>query len=423
MKSNPGVYRQLDEPRPIRHQTWPSGTVPLLSIVCCTYNHVEFIRECVEGFLMQETTFPVEVLIHDDASTDGTAEIVCGYQTRYPDLIKAVLQTENQYSKGGSPGRDTLTRAKGEFIALCEGDDYWISPHKLQKQVEILLNFDHLSMTFHNVWVRHSRSRDDYFLNHGLDKDTFSLDDVLLRPWFIGTASMLYRKKCLVLPRALSFASSGDLLMQFGLAARGDLHYMDEVMSVYRIHPGGISYSWHNDKKVGKEKMRTCHFWSHFDYAEEIFSGKMPLSVRQCLINIIQDLVDYFIALESDCILPTRGRITELTCDCFERAKPALLSRVSFSGLPFVGVHLTVLVTRSLGRDARAKIASATNNLNPLLVVRILWHGVCAGLFSIREVFIILVRSLKTIMIRSMRLLLRKVLMLVIPDSKKFRNA
>ena len=93
-------YTPLAKPLRITEHNWPEGTVPLVSITCITYNHVNFIRDAIEGFLMQETTFPVEILIHDDASNDGTAEIVREYDARYPQLIKAIYQTENQYSRG-----------------------------------------------------------------------------------------------------------------------------------------------------------------------------------------------------------------------------------------------------------------------------------------------------------------------------------
>ena len=115
-------------PRPLRitEQVWPVGALPVVTIRCITYNHVNFIRDAIDGFLMQETTFPVEIIIHDDASTDGTAEIVKDYADKHPQLFRTILQKENQYSKGNSkPFKDTYSMARGEFIAFCEGDDYW----------------------------------------------------------------------------------------------------------------------------------------------------------------------------------------------------------------------------------------------------------------------------------------------------------
>src|SRR5690554_1577899 len=112
----------------------------LLSICCLTYNHKPFIEKAINSFLTQKTNFSFEVLIHDDASTDGTSEIVKAYESKYPSIIKPIYQTENQWSKGlrSITVNYNFTRAKGKYIAICEGDDYWTDPHKLQKQVDFL---------------------------------------------------------------------------------------------------------------------------------------------------------------------------------------------------------------------------------------------------------------------------------------------
>lgn len=120
---------------------WDYSSPPLASICCITYNHASYIQEAIDSFLMQKTTFPFEILVHDDASTDGTTEILLGYAKKYPDIIKPIIQTKNQYTKCGliNP-RFVFPKAKGKYIALCEGDDYWTDPSKLQKQVSFLEN-------------------------------------------------------------------------------------------------------------------------------------------------------------------------------------------------------------------------------------------------------------------------------------------
>ena len=131
----------------LRNNTFDSEVIPLVSINCITYNHKQYIRDAIEGFLMQITNFPVEILIHDDASTDGTVEIIREYEKQYPWLIKPVYQTENQYSKHNSfisISKIQYGRALGKYIAFCEGDDYWTDHYKLQKQVDFLES---------NVWV------------------------------------------------------------------------------------------------------------------------------------------------------------------------------------------------------------------------------------------------------------------------------
>ena len=124
----------------------------LVSVCCMTYNHVSFIRQCLDGFMMQKCSFNFEVLIHDDASTDGTQNIIQEYVTRYPDIIKPIYQKENQYSKGIDPNvKYNFSRAKGKYIAMCEGDDYWTDPYKLQKQVDFLESHPDYVMCSHNV--------------------------------------------------------------------------------------------------------------------------------------------------------------------------------------------------------------------------------------------------------------------------------
>jgi len=113
---------------------------PLVSICCITYNHENYIRDAIEGFLMQKTSFPIEIIIHDDASTDNTAQIIKEYEDKYPDLFCNIFQNENQWSKGGGSiyARFLYPQARGKYIALCEGDDYWTDPLKLQKKVDFM---------------------------------------------------------------------------------------------------------------------------------------------------------------------------------------------------------------------------------------------------------------------------------------------
>lgn len=131
---------------------------PLVSISCTTYNHEKYIADSIEGFLMQKTDFPFEILIHDDASTDRTAEIVRSYEKKYPDIIKPIYQIENQHSQGNRVSWFNFKRAKGKFIAICEGDDYWTDPYKLQKQVDIMERNPTSNICFHPVKVENSTS-------------------------------------------------------------------------------------------------------------------------------------------------------------------------------------------------------------------------------------------------------------------------
>lgn len=127
----------------------------MVSIRCLTYNHEPYIRQCLEGFVMQQTNFRFEAIVHDDASTDGTATIVKEYAEKYPDIIKPIFETENQYSKhDGSLSRIMNEACRGKYIAMCEGDDYWIDPLKLQKQVDLLEKNKNISLAYSRAHIR-----------------------------------------------------------------------------------------------------------------------------------------------------------------------------------------------------------------------------------------------------------------------------
>ena len=165
----------LDEPIQVTLQKWDLNTIPLVSISCITYNQEKYIRDAIDGFLMQKTTFPVEILIHDDASTDKTANIVREYEAKYPNLIKPIYQTENQYSKrNGIIGRIQRGRARGKYYAMCEGDDYWTDPFKLQKQVDFMEENPQYPFCCHRFKILNESDgefRDEYAHNFYNDAD------------------------------------------------------------------------------------------------------------------------------------------------------------------------------------------------------------------------------------------------------------
>jgi glycosyltransferase involved in cell wall biosynthesis len=131
--------RKLRTEQEIMRNWKGDSSKPVVSICCITYNHEKYIEDALEGFLIQKTDFPFEILINDDASTDSTADIIREYEAQYPNLIKPIYQTENQYSQGKKPNQEfNFPRAIGKYIALCEGDDYWQNSLKLEKQVDFL---------------------------------------------------------------------------------------------------------------------------------------------------------------------------------------------------------------------------------------------------------------------------------------------
>ncbi len=127
---------------------------PMVSICCAVYNHASYIAQALDSFLSQERDFAIEILVHDDASTDGTQAILRDYAARYPDVVKPLFETENQYSKGVAIDPTyNYSRAQGKYIALCEGDDFWCDPQKLQKQVAYMESHPDCTFLFTNGYI------------------------------------------------------------------------------------------------------------------------------------------------------------------------------------------------------------------------------------------------------------------------------
>lgn len=225
----------------------------LVSISCATYNHESYIRQCLEGFVMQKTNFEFEILIHDDASTDGTTTIIREYVDKYPNLIKPIFQTENQYSKG-VPISQTYNwpRARGKYIALCEGDDYWTDPYKLQKQVDFLEANPEYSMCYTNI-LRYNQKKDffdDWILS---DENVITIDDLMLYNR-VHTLTVLCRKDLLLrYNQEISFLlpklPMGDYPMWLWMSLQGPIYHFQEKMGVYRVLENSASHIKDNFKR------------------------------------------------------------------------------------------------------------------------------------------------------------------------------
>ena len=213
---------------------------PKVSIICTVYKHEKYLRQCLDGFVMQKTEFPFEILVNDDCSPDNSAAIVREYETQYPDLFRCVYQNENQYSKGMLPWWEVLfPMAKGEYLAICEGDDYWIDSYKLQKQVSFLDNHPDYVACFHNARVFDGKS---YHLFNSVNENHFpSTEDIIKRLWFIATPSIVCRNIITEFPKWRKGVINEDYLLELLLAREGKFYYMDDVMAVYRQEGQGIS--------------------------------------------------------------------------------------------------------------------------------------------------------------------------------------
>jgi glycosyltransferase involved in cell wall biosynthesis len=215
-------------------------TTPLVSVICTIYNHRPFIEQAIESFLMQQTNFPFEIILHDDASTDGTSDIIRTYAAKHPDLIVPVIQTENQYSKGVMPlGQSAITYARGKYVAWCEGDDYWIDPLKLQKQIDCIEQHPEYSMVFTNNRLLDKEGNSKVSTDY--KKTVYTSADVI-GGFIPGSQTMLFRN----LPGIKLFYDkqkikrSGDMYLSYFCSLFGDLYKLDDVTAVYRKAGQGV---------------------------------------------------------------------------------------------------------------------------------------------------------------------------------------
>ena len=218
-----------------------------VTIRCIVFNHEPYLRQCLDGFIEQKTNFKFEVWVHDDASTDGSAAIIKEYAEKYPDIIKPYFEKENQYSKhDGSFQRITYSPKylRGKYIALCEGDDYWIDSSKLQKQVDFLESHQDYTMVCNRTKLYSEKKHKYIGENYCYNKDAIvKAKDVIYRSGlFISTCSIIYRKEIRDnYPDYCRKCAVGDYPLQIMAAMKGKIYYFNEIMSVCRIQN---SNSW-----------------------------------------------------------------------------------------------------------------------------------------------------------------------------------
>ena len=219
----------------------------MVSVSCLVYNHAKYLRKCLDGFVMQKTNFKFEVLIHDDASTDGSQDIIREYEEKYPDIIKPIYQTENQYSKHISIGKTyQYPRLKGKYIAFCEGDDYWCDDHKLQKQFDIMEMNPDCSICVHRVQdvsecgelLNKFRPSDEPILNKfDLNEYLEFISNGKFHPF--QTSSYFIRREVsekinIEAPEYAKISKVGDVVVILTSLTMGKMYYFSDVLSNYR---------------------------------------------------------------------------------------------------------------------------------------------------------------------------------------------
>jgi glycosyltransferase involved in cell wall biosynthesis len=214
-----------------------------VSICCLAYNHESFIRQCLDGFVNQKCNFTFEVLIHDDASKDNTASVIKEYEAKYPDIIKPIYQIVNQYSIGVSPTiMYNFPRSKGNYIAICEGDDYWTDLLKLQKQVDFLEANQNFSICFTDYEVYDENIKKKYYPN--LIKkykfsSVFSRNQIIFSN-FIPNCTVMFRNRKDVFSKLDLDLFPRDWFLHILNSEHGKIKFLPFVSSVYRKHYGGV---------------------------------------------------------------------------------------------------------------------------------------------------------------------------------------
>jgi len=261
----------------------------LVSVFCTTYNHEAYIKEAIEGFLIQKTTFPIEVIIHDDASTDKTAEIVRSYAEQYPDKIVAILQKNNQFTNGIDVYKAFIwPRARGKYIALCEGDDYWTDPYKLQKQVDFLeknRSFTFCVHRYKRYYCNQKTYADDLFPELFLDINGIVIDkSIYSKYWLTQPLTALIRRDSLseVFLLVSHFNYFRDFHLFYLLLNNGNGFCMNFNGGVYNIHDGGIQAGLPIKKQI----------ISNFNVIRELYlycpDSTLELWLIKCVFGLIK---------------------------------------------------------------------------------------------------------------------------------------
>lgn len=227
-----------------------------VSIHCLTYNHEKYISDAIESFVAQVTNFSYEILIQDDASTDKTPDIIRHYQSLYPEMIKPIYQTTNQYSLGKSVSRNNYLRAKGKYIAICEGDDYWIDPKKLQKQYNYMEQNKNCTLCVHNAYIINGQNKKKRIgkIKPCKKSGIISTGDVIKGGGGFCATNSIFAPTRLFLQQPSYFEIlSIDLVLQMYLASCGETYCFSDYMSVYRK---AVKGSWTDRMKDDLSKRR-----------------------------------------------------------------------------------------------------------------------------------------------------------------------
>ncbi len=237
---------------------------PVVTIQCLVYNHEPYLRQCLDGFVMQKTNFPYEAIVHDDCSTDQSAAIIREYAEKYPDIIKPIYESENQYSKKDGRLVEIMNEhTRGRYVAFCEGDDYWTDPYKLQKQVEILEKDDSITMVytgFNTVDFNSKpiiRPNHEYIKQHAPSGDIFG---VLMERNYVMTLTMCIRREILHTDSYLQSPFKYDYTVACDAALHGKVIFLPAETGCYRKNPDSLMNT--SGKEVGQHLLQVFRYYA-----------------------------------------------------------------------------------------------------------------------------------------------------------------
>ena len=271
----------------------------MVSVFCAVYNHEKYLRQCLDGFVMQKTNFAFEVIIHDDASTDHSADIIREYTQKYPNIFRPIYQEKNQYSQGISFTKEyMLPLARGKYHASCEGDDYWCDENKLQMQFDAMEAHPECHLCVHKVRcvTEADELLDKTYPGFALDSGVLSSHEflrIITSSYWFQTSSYFRRMEdmrefTLNPPEFRKVCDVGDVPGLLYCGSLGDVYYIDREMSHYRTQSIG-SWSMRQGKSLEKRKQHwhsMVRTYEEFDkYTEYRYSELVAKSIKRSQIE------------------------------------------------------------------------------------------------------------------------------------------
>ena len=294
----------------------------MVSILCTAYNHEQYIAQTLDSFLEQETDFPFEILVSDDASTDNTAEIIRDYAARYPDVIRPYLMEENIFSQGRNFYTEFFfPNCRGKYVCLCEGDDYWTDKSKLRRQVDFLESHPDYSACVHNTLLHYcdGSQPDRPLLSHGQDRDLPMEFMISGASQAFHTSSLMSRREVITNTQPFYHVAYShgftDQANAIWFRLNGKVRYLDRVMSVYRINSNSAAWSSEVD--------------GQYDKLRNFIIGK-----RDMLRSLLTQIPEEYRKLVEDAILEREFELMYIEGrDREQRREPyrSILRRQSFS--------------------------------------------------------------------------------------------